>query len=488
MENSGNDNVNVKETKFIHALIPLIFLVVSLTYTVKYTTASTHIPILMSGMVAILVAMFSLKYKWEYLLEGILNSIKSSMEAAIILLIIGTIVGSWISSGVVPTMIYYGLQIISPSIFLPAALILSLIVALATGSSWSTAATVGIALVGVGTGLGIPLPIIAGAIISGAYMGDKLSPLSDTTNLAPAMAGSTLFEHIRAMLYTTIPSFIISLILFTLIGMRYTGTDIDGASLNSILTTLETEFNITPWLFVVPVITIGMVIKKVPAIPALFSGALIGSIASIIFQNVSLSSAIAILQKGYISNSGNPVVDELLNRGGMDSMVNTVALIVCALFFGGVMERAKMLQAVAIKILSLAKSTGSLILATVGTAVATNVLAGDQYLSIVLPGRIFKDAYAERDLHPVTLSRVLEDSGTLTSPLVPWNSCGAYMIATLGVAPWGYVPYCFLNLINPLVSIIYGYTGITIRHLNSKNEKKVNIRRVATTLLHSLGR
>lgn len=305
MENSGNDNVNVKETKFIHALIPLIFLVVSLTYTVKYTTASTHIPILMSGMVAILVAMFSLKYKWEYLLEGILNSIKSSMEAAIILLIIGTIVGSWISSGVVPTMIYYGLQIISPSIFLPAALILSLIVALATGSSWSTAATVGIALVGVGTGLGIPLPITAGAIISGAYMGDKLSPLSDTTNLAPAMAGSTLFEHIRAMLYTTIPSFIISLILFTLIGMRYTGTDIDGASLNSILTTLETEFNITPWLFVVPVITIGMVIKKVPAIPALFSGALIGSIASIIFQNVSLSSAIAILQKGYISNSGN---------------------------------------------------------------------------------------------------------------------------------------------------------------------------------------
>lgn len=169
-------------------------------------------------------------------------------------------------------------------------------------------------------------------------------------------------------------------------------------------------------------------------------------------------------------------------------MVNTVALIVCALFFGGVMERAKMLQAVAIKILSLAKSTGSLILATVGTAVATNVLAGDQYLSIVLPGRIFKDAYAERDLHPVTLSRVLEDSGTLTSPLVPWNSCGAYMIATLGVAPWVYVPYCFLNLINPLVSIIYGYTGITIRHLNSKNEKKVNIRRVATTLLHSLGR
>lgn len=475
---------NVRETKFIHAFIPLAFLVCSLTYTIRYTNADPHIPIIISGMLAACVAMFSLKYKWDCILEGILNTIKSSMEAAIILLIIGMVVGSWIISGVVPTMIFYGLKIISPGIFLPAALILALIVALATGSSWSTAATVGIALMGVGTGLGIPPQITAGAIISGAYMGDKLSPLSDTTNLAPAMAGSNLFEHIRAMLATTIPSFIITLIIFCAIGMRYAGSDIDTATLNSILETLQSEFYISPILFVVPVITITLVVKKVPAIPGLFCGSLIGGVAAMIFQKTSLSEFVTSLQKGYVSMSGNPVVDELLTRGGMNSMMWTVSLIICALFFGGVMERAGMLSAIANKILSLAKSTGSLVLATVFTAIASNALAAEQYLSIVITGRIFKDAYAKRNLHPVTLSRVLEDSGTLTSPLFPWNSCGAYMIAALGIAPWIYVPYCFLNLINPIISIIYGYTGFNIKYLNGEQGKKFHFKKVMMAMLN----
>ena len=473
---------NVRETKFIHAFIPLLFLVCSLTYTIRYTNADPHIPIMISGMLAACVAMFCLKYKWDCILEGILNTIKSSMEAAIILLIIGMVVGSWIISGVVPTMIFYGLKIISPGIFLPAALILALIVALATGSSWSTAATVGIALMGVGAGLGIPPQITAGAIISGAYMGDKLSPLSDTTNLAPAMAGSNLFEHIKAMLATTVPSFIITMILFCIIGNKYAGADIDTASLNSILNTLQNEFYISPILFIVPVITITLVVKKVPAIPGLFCGSLIGLIPAV--QKVSLSQFVTVLQKGYISNSGNPVVDELLTKGGMNSMMWTVSLIICALFFGGVMERAGMLNAVANKILSLAKSTGSLILATVLTAIASNALAAEQYLSIVITGRIFKDAYAKRNLHPVTLSRVLEDSGTLTSPLFPWNSCGAYMIAALGIAPWVYVPYCFLNLINPIISIIYGYTGFTIKYLNGDAEKKFNFRKTLIAMVN----
>ena len=315
-------------------------------------------------------------------------------------------------------------------------------------------------------------------------MGDKLSPLSDTTNLAPAMAGSNLFDHIRAMLGTTIPSFIITMTLFCIIGSRYAGADIDTASLNSILNTLQNEFYISPILFIVPVITITLVVKKVPAIPGLFCGSLIGLIPAMVLQKVSLSQFVTVLQKGYVSNSGNPVVDELLTKGGMNSMMWTVSLIICALFFGGVMEKAGMLNAVANKILSLAKSTGSLVLATVLTAIASNALAAEQYLSIVITGRIFKDAYAKRNLHPVTLSRVLEDSGTLTSPLFPWNSCGAYMIAALGIAPWVYVPYCFLNLINPIISIIYGYTGFTIKYLNGDVEKKFNFKKTLVAMIN----
>ncbi|WP_163469690.1 Na+/H+ antiporter NhaC [Fusobacterium sp. IOR10] len=481
---NGRTTKEVKETKFIHAMIPLIFLVGSLFYTLKFTGADPHIPIMMSGMLAACIAMFSLKYNWDEILEGILETIKSSMEAAIILLIIGMVVGSWIISGVVPTMIFYGLKIMSPSIFLPATLMLSFIVAIATGSSWSTAATIGIALMGVGAGLGIPAQITAGAIISGAYMGDKLSPLSDTTNLAPAMAGSKLFEHIKYMLYTTIPSFIITIILFMIIGNKYSNSQINTEVLNSILETLNSQFVITPVLFIVPIITIGLVIKKIPAIPGLVCGSIIGGIAAVFIQGVKLKDFVTSLQIGYVSNSGNNVVDSLLTRGGMNSMMWTVSLIICALFFGGVMERTGMLSAIANKILELANSTGSLILATLLTALAANALASEQYLSIVITGRIFKDAYRKRNLHPVTLSRVLEDSGTMTSPLIPWNSCGAYMIATLGIAPWVYVPYCFLNLINPVISAIYGYTGLTIKYIDESNIKKNKLKNIITTIFN----
>ncbi len=474
----------IKETKFIHALVPLMFLIISLGYTLRYTEASPHIPIIISGMLASCIAMFVLNYRWETVLEGILETIKSSMEAAIILLIIGMVVGSWIISGVVPTMIFYGLKIMNPSIFLPATVLLSLVAAIATGSSWSTAATIGIALMGVGAGLGIPAPITVGAIISGAYMGDKLSPLSDTTNLAPAMAGSNLFDHIKSMLYTTIPSFVITMILFTMLGMKYSQIEVDASILNSILTSLTTEFNITPLLFIVPIITIGLVVKRAPAIPSLLFGSLIGGVAAFIFQGTAVKDFVTVLQIGYISNSGNEMVDALLTRGGMNSMINTVALIICSLFLGGVMERTGMLNAIAMKILGIANSTGNLILATLLTAIAVNMLAAEQYLSIVITGRIFKDVYREKNLDPVTLSRALEDSGTMTSPLIPWNTCGAYMIATLGIAPWVYVPYCFMNLISPVISCIYGYTGFTIKYLNQEEVKKPNLKHMFATLLN----
>ena len=457
-----------KETTFKHALVPLLFLIGSLYYAIQVAEIDVHIPILVSAFFAAGIAIFTLGYTWAEIEEGMIETIKMALGAIIILMIIGMVVGTWIQSGVVPTMIFYGLKILSPGIFLPATMIICAVVSVATGSSWTTAATVGIALIGVGEGLGIPRNIVAGAIISGAYMGDKLSPLSDTTNLAPAMAGTDLFTHIKHMLYTTVPSFIISITIFGFIGMKYTGAALDTHGINNILGTLSDNFNLNPLLLLIPVIVIGAVIMKVPAIPGLFGGAILGGIAAMIFQGATLGSVFTALHYGYAGESGLAMVDDLLNRGGLDSMMWTVSLILCAMILGGIMEKTQMLAALAMKILSVAHTTGNLILVTILTPIFVNLVAGDQYLSIVVPGRMFKSAYEERGLHAKNLSRSLEDAGTLTSPLIPWNTCGAYMIATLGLAPWTYIPYCFLNLINPIIAIIYGYTGFSIEKIEKK--------------------
>ncbi len=444
------------------AMIPLLFLIGSLVMTLLVWGGDPHIPIFTSAIVAALTAMIGLNYTWQEIEEGIVETIKMSMGAIIILMIIGMVVGTWILSGIVPTMIYYGLQILSPGIFLIATVIICSIVSIATGSSWTTAATVGIALMGVGVGLNIPAPITAGAIISGAYFGDKMSPLSDTTNLAPAMAGADLFDHIRHMIFTTGPSYIISCVLFGLIGLKYAGGALDTVGINQLLTGLKDGFVISPILLLPPVLVIIIVIMKAPAIPGLFGGAVLGGIFAMIFQHSSMADIIDALHYGYSSDTGFAAIDKLLSRGGLDSMMWTVSLILCAMTFGGVMEKTGMLEAIAEKILTFAKSTGSLVTATIFTAIAMNLIAGDQYLSIVIPGRMYKSAFDRRNLAPRNLSRVLEDSGTLTSPMIPWNTCGAYMITTLGIAPWTYVPFCFLNIINPLISIFYGFTGITM--------------------------
>ena len=444
------------------ALIPVIFLIGSLYYAIRIVEASPHIPLFTSAIFAALIGMLVLKIKWSTIEEGIVDTIKMSMGAIIILMIIGMVIGTWILSGVVPSMIFYGLKILSPKIFLLATLLMCSVVSLATGSSWTTAGTVGIALMGIGSTLGIPTEIIGGAIISGAYFGDKMSPLSDTTNLAPAMTGANLFDHIKHMIYTTGPSYIITAILFTVIGLGYSSEALDNTLISQFNEGLQGAFTISPLLLLVPVIVIGIVVMKVPAIPGLFGGAILGGLVAMMMQGASLGDVMNALHYGYESATGIEVVDNLLSRGGLDSMMWTISLILCAMTFGGVMEKTGMLEALANVILGFAKSTGSLVVATIITALGMNVLAGDQYLSIVIPGRMFKDAYDKRGLAPKNLSRVLEDAGTLTSPLIPWNTCGAFMIATLGLAPWTYVPYCFLNIINPFVSILYGFTGITM--------------------------
>lgn len=456
------------------SLLPIVFMILAIFLSLKVLDQGVHIALVLSTIVAAAVAMRA-GFKWKEIEEFMIDSISSSMGAILILIIIGMIIGTWILSGIVPTMIVYGLKIISPKIFLVATAIICAIVAIATGSSWTTAGTVGIALIGIGQSMNIPLPMVAGAIISGAYFGDKMSPLSDTTNLAPAMVGADLFDHIRHMLYTTGPSFVIALIMYGVMGLKFGDNVVDASQVNSIIEGIQSTFTVSPFLLLAPVLIIVMVIKKVPAIPGLIGGVILASIMAMIVQKTDLASVFAAAYGGFTSDTGIQAVDKLLSRGGLMDMWYTISLVTFALCFGGIMDRSGMLEVLANKILSGAKSTGSLILATLLTSIATNLFVGSQYMAIVIPGRMYSKEYQKRGLHPKNLSRCLEDAGTLTSPLIPWNSGGAFMAVTLGVSPLAYAPFAFLNLINPIVSAIYGYTGFTIEKLEDKpNEDNLN--------------
>ena len=416
---------------------------------------------------------------WQSILKGISSSISSTSSAIIILLLIGALTGTWLISGIVPAMIYYGLKILNPEIFLFASCIICAIVSLASGSSWSTIATVGIALLGIGNVLGISEGLIAGSIISGAYFGDKLSPLSDTTNLAAAMSGTNLFTHIKYMMYTTIPSFIITLIIFFFLGISIEITS--NQNINELLDTLNLTFNINLWLFIVPLTVIFLIIKKTPAIPALLAGTLLGGAFAIIFQPqliFEISQATILNFKAYylaIMNAmaseinivtDNVLMNNLLSSSGMKGMLPTVWLVICAMSFGGAMQESGLLKRISDPIMLYAKQTGSLIATTSATCFFFNITTSDQYLSIVVPGKMFEKTYKDKGLAPENLSRTLEDSGTVTSVLIPWNTCGAAQSAVLGVATLTYLPFCFFNLISPIMTLLYGYLNIKIKKIN----------------------
>lgn len=487
---------NKKQPSLFLSLIPILVLIGLLALNVlgvygdNALSGANQMALLLTAAVAGVIAR-TLGYTYIDIIEGIVKSLSSAIPAIIILLLIGALAGTWLISGVVPAMIYYGLDLLNPTIFLFATCLICSIVSLATGSSWSTVATVGIALLGIGKALGISDGIIAGAIISGAYFGDKMSPLSDTTNLAPAMAGTDLITHIRYMALTTIPSISITLILFLIIGF-FNNADVQIADIDALQNAIAQKFNITPWLFIVPLAVIGLIVKKMPAIPALLIGSILGGIFALIFQPDLVNSL-----TGNLTNSGfkaykivvdamttdiaieteNKLVNELLTSGGMYGMLNTIWLIICAMIFGGVLEVSGMLRRITQSIIGLAKNTGSLIATTAGSCIVFNVTASDQYLAIVVPGKMFAEEFKERNLHPKVLSRTLEDSGTVTSALVPWNTCGAYHSSVLGVATGEYFIYCFFNLISPLMTMLFGFLGIKIAKLSEKNsveEKKVS--------------
>ncbi len=477
-----------RQASLLQAFIPVTVLVVMLGTNVYLfgsdsLDGSNQIALLLSAAIAGVIAI-RLSVEWQSVLKAMVKSISSAMSSILILLLIGALAGTWLISGIVPVMIYYGLQILNPTIFLVAACVVCALVSLATGSSWSTVATVGIALLGIGQTLGLSDGVVGGAIISGAYFGDKMSPLSDTTNLAPAMAGTDLFTHIRYMAITTVPSILIALGIYLIIGF-YTDASGTVGEVKEVLSAIESKFYITGWVFLVPLAVILMIIKRVPALPALLVGVLLGGLFAIIFQpaivnevsgidnNFLRSSYVGVMQSMYGSvavTTNHPMVDELLTAGGMSGMMNTVWLILCAMTFGGAMEAGGLLKRIASEVIKWTKSTGSLIASTVGTCVFFNVTASDQYMSIVVPGRMYADTYRARGLKPENLSRVLEDSGTVTSVLVPWNTCGATQASVLGVATMVYAPFCFFNIISPFMTMFVGFLGIKIRYFESNGQ------------------
>ena len=462
------------------ALIPISVLVFLLSLSVYlFGEDSSYGPnqiALCVGTIAAALVGWNNGQDWKQLESAMVSGITIAIKPIMILFSVGLLIGSWILSGTVPTMIYYSLLMLDPSIFYAASCIICGLIALSIGSSWTVAGTVGIALIGAAAGMGVSIEVTAGAIISGSYFGDKMSPLSETTNLAPAVAGTDLFSHIGHMVWTTFPSIIVALILYTIIGFNI-DSSASADDLTITMRLITENFTINPLMLLPIVALLVMARKKMPPVPTILVGALIGIILALVFQSSAILSLAGdtpnlllglfkgvwqTLFDGFVLNSGNATLDDLMTRGGMSSMLNTIWLVLCALMFGAVMEHTGLLQCLVDYALSFVHSTGSLIATTVATCIGANLITSDQYIAIVLPGRMYKMEYQIRNLDPKNLSRTLEDAGTVTSPLVPWNTCGAYMSGTLGVATFAYLPYCFFNFLCPVLAIIYGFMNIKI--------------------------
>ena len=474
---------DIKKPSLIQAFIPIVFLIFFLTLNVLFfgddtLSGANQMALIFASAIAGLIAS-RLGLEWKSIRKSIVKSINSAMPSILILFLIGSLAGTWMISGVVPAMIFYGMKILNPGIFLFASVVICALVSLATGSSWSTIATIGIALIGIGNAMGINEGIVAGAIISGAYFGDKMSPMSDTTNLAPAVAGTDLFTHIRYMVITTGPSMLITLIIFLVIGFTY-NFDTVQTNIGEFSSVIETNFNVTPLLFLVPALLILIIVMKVPPLPSLFAGTLLGGIFAVIFQpqiihqitdiqgSYMLKSYIAVIKSmfGPIAiTTQNAAVNELFTTNGMAGMLDTIWLIITAMVFGGVMESAGLLMRITQSVIKFAKSTGSLVASTVATCIFFNVTASDQYISIVVPGRMYYKTFRKMGLKPEVLSRTLEDAGTVTAPLIPWNTGGATQARVLGVPTLSYLPFAFFNLISPFMSIFMASFNIKIRRL-----------------------
>ncbi|MED3984215.1 Na+/H+ antiporter NhaC [Peribacillus simplex] len=462
MKQENNVNEVKTPSKWL-ALIPIVFMACALAIGIGVYGADPHVPLLISTVVAVIVAL-KLGHNWNSIEEHLVKTISVSIKALLILVIIGAFIGAWMASGIVPSMVYYGLGVVSPTYFLVTACIISVLVSIA-GNAWFAAGTIGVALMGIGHGLGVPLPMVAGAVVSGVYFGDKMSPLSDVTNFTSAVVGVDLFEHIRNLMNTTVPTLIISLLLYTFLGFKFRGEGADLSQAEKIQGILSDQFVISPFLLI-PLLFIALIfILKIPAIPGLTVGVLIGGACSIFVQKTSIGNMINIMNTGYTAETGYKVTDELLNQGGIQDMMYTVSLILIALSFGAILEKAKILETLLGSLLRKVKRTGSLITATAGTCIASNIVGCDQFMSVIIPGRMYLNEYKKRGLHPKLLGRTLEDCGTVTASLIPWTTCGIFMFSVLGVSPIDYAPYAFFCYISTFVAIAYGYLNIKINRL-----------------------
>jgi len=465
---------------FLEAIIPIIAMLLILTIGKGVMGYNTEPLLIMVACVAAIIA-FRVGCTWNELMDEICQKIAKGMPAILILITVGAMVGTWMSSGTIPMMIYYGVQIVSPRFLLVTAFIITAVVSVVTGTSWGSVATMGVALMGIAGALGVSLPATAGAVIAGSYFGDKMSPLSDTTNLAPMAAGSTLYEHIGHMFYTTIPATVVSLIVYAVVGLN---ANVTAGTNSETVTTLMTQLSeMYSWniLIILPVLLVlaGSLLQW-PTIPVMLGSCVLAGIEGIFIQGVSLKNVLAatvngfnvtmIERPGFDAASAAESVTKLLNRGGMMSIMTTTLLVLCAFCFAGIMSRAGCLEVVLKKILSVAKSTGSLILATVASCITMALCTGNSYLSILIPGEMFKDAYRERGLAAKNLSRTLEDAGTVFVPLVPWSAAGAYMAATTGVETLDYLPWAILCYTGFIFAIIWGYTGFGIAKLSDEEK------------------
>lgn len=466
-------------------LICVVFTLAVIMYSIFKSYGEAHMPLALSAAFVAVVGALN-GWKWSVMEKGMLAGINRSMQANLILLTVGMLIGTWKCAGIIPAMIYYGLDILNPSIFLVTACLLCSIVSLVIGSSYTTAGTIGVALIGISIGLGVNPVMTAGAVVSGSYFGDKMSPMSDTTNLAPGVAGSNVFEHIRHMVYTVTPSYLIALVVFFILGRSAHSDGNVTMELKDILqNAISAEFNMSPALMLPVLILLIMVILKVPALPALFFSVLMGVFVMAVAQGVKVVDWFSIMHYGYESSSADIAlsddytVADVVGGGGFDSMLWTVSIVMCSMSFAGVLEVTGMLGQLVEAILKVAKNTGLLVTATICTCIFVNLLTADQYLAIILPGRMYRQAFEDRKLKNKNLSRCLEDSATLTSPLIPWNVCGATMTGFLGVPTTQYAPYAVLNYINPIVSIIYGFTGFTMEMMSDEEFDKMMAARKA---------
>ncbi len=403
-----------------------------------------------------------LKNTWQSLQDGMCMALNRAMQAILFFFLIGMIIGSWIQSGTVPALIYYGLDLLSPRFFLPAGLLLCSLVSLATGSSWNTAGTVGVALMGIGAGMGVPAPVTAGMVVSGAYFGDKMSPLSDTTNLAPIMSGTVLYEHIKAMMYTAIPVYVLTLLIFTAMGWGYGDLSIDQSQILLYRDGLSGVFNLNLITLLPVVIVLVLSLCRFPALPGLAVGVVSSLPIAVYCQGMSWSDALLGLNYGYFGESGIEVIDTLLNNGGIQSMMWTLSMTMLALCLGGVLSSIKVLDVIVQAISHKVKTVRAYPALAILTSSLTNVTMGDQYMSLVISGELYRDTFPEKGLQPRMLSRCLEEGGTVTSAIVPWSSCGAIMFGALGISAFEYAPYAIFNWLTPLFGIIVTLCGFTI--------------------------